>query len=63
MITHDNAANAGAAAALASPWWLPSLHGVSVIAAELLPILGAVWLIVQIAVKLAQYRRSKKQDE
>lgn len=42
----------GAVAAIASPWWLPTLHDVSQFAAEWLPILGAVWLIVQIGVKV-----------
>jgi len=42
----------GAIAAIASPWWLPSLHDVSHFAAEWLPILGAIWLVVQTGVKL-----------
>ena len=42
----------GAVAAIISPWWLPTLHDVSQFAAEWLPILGALWLIVQIGVKV-----------
>ncbi len=60
MIPNDTFANAGAAAAVTSPWWLPALHNISTVAAELLPILGAAWLVVQIAVKLLQYRRARR---
>lgn len=42
----------GAVAAIASPWWLPALHDWSTIAAELLPIAGVTWLVVQVTVKL-----------
>ncbi|GGX63383.1 hypothetical protein GCM10007385_35650 [Tateyamaria omphalii] len=37
-----------AAGALTSPIWLPSLNMVSAFFATVLPILGAIWLIVQI---------------
>jgi hypothetical protein len=46
---------AGAGAAMVSPWWLPALHEVSQVAAEIVPILGALWLITQIAMKVADY--------
>lgn len=38
--------------AVISWWWLPWLQDVSTIAALLLPILGGLWLIVQIWAKL-----------
>lgn len=41
-----------AVAAIGSPWWLPALHSWSEIAAQLLPIAGVTWLVVQIGVKL-----------
>jgi hypothetical protein len=49
---HDGVTGAAAGAAVTSPWWLPQLHNISVIAAELAPILGAIWLLLQIFVKL-----------
>jgi hypothetical protein len=59
----DNMSNvittAGAGAAVVSPWWLPSLHEVSTVAAELAPILGAIWLLTQIILKVSEYRRSR----
>lgn len=39
-------------AALSSPWWLPWVQSLSEIAALILPILGALWLAVQIGVKI-----------
>jgi hypothetical protein len=51
--------NTGAAAAIASPWWLPALHQVSEVAALVLPIMGVVWLSVQIAVKIYQANQRK----
>ena len=44
--------NTVATAAVASPWWLPSLADVSHTAGLLLPILGVVWLTVQIVTRL-----------
>lgn len=40
--------NSIACACAVSHWWLPSLHEVSPIAADLLPILGAVYISLQI---------------
>jgi hypothetical protein len=37
-----------AATAVASPWWLPFLHSVSDTAALVAPILGVMWLALQI---------------
>ena len=41
-----------ATVALASPWWLPALKQASVYAGDWLPILGAVWLAVQIVTRI-----------
>lgn len=49
----------GAVAAIASPWWLPALHSVSDVAALVLPILGVLWLLLQIIVKLHQVKQRK----
>jgi hypothetical protein len=45
-----------AVAAATSPAWLPALQGVSEYAAALLPILGVLWLAVQITVKIIEAR-------
>jgi hypothetical protein len=50
--TLDNATTAAAGAALSSPFWLPVLEDLSSASALLLPVLGAIWLIVQIMVKM-----------
>lgn len=49
----------GAVAAIVSPWWLPALHSVSDVAALVLPILGVLWLCLQIVVKLHQVKPRK----
>lgn len=58
----DTVVSAGATGAITSPWWLPSLHNVSEIAASVAPILGVIWLLVQIIVKIdeATLRRRRK---
>ena len=48
-----------AAGAVVSPAWLPSLQAMSQIAALLLPILGVIWLAVQIYFKVREHRRGK----
>lgn len=54
-------ANGGIAlGAATSPAWLPALQTASVVAGILLPILGAVWLSVQIYIKIAEFRRKRK---
>jgi hypothetical protein len=60
-MTHNEiATDAGAAAAVFSPLWLPWLHEVSEVAAMVVPILGVIWLILQITLKIyAFYRRRK----
>lgn len=48
----DRITNSVAVGAVASPVWLPSLEGVSQTAALLLPVIGCVWLLLQIIAKL-----------
>lgn len=55
----DPATHAGAVAAITSPWWLPWVLGVSAGAAWLLPILGCLWLSVQIGFFLYNKLRKK----
>lgn len=52
--------NATAGAALVAPWWLPQLQTISEISSIALPILGAVWLVVQIVEKLRNILKSPK---
>jgi hypothetical protein len=52
MTKEEMVTDVGAVAAIASPWWLPALHDWSTIAAELLPIAGVTWLVLQVTVKL-----------
>lgn len=47
-MTNESVTAYGASAAMFSPWWLPSLHKVSEVAAEIVPILGVVVLITQL---------------
>lgn len=50
-----------AVAAVFTPWWLPVLQDVSAGAALALPILGVLWLVIQIIVKAyAVYRHGAK---
>lgn len=48
-----------ATAAVASPWWLPSLADVSYVAAELLPVLGVVWIVTKIITRIVEVRRAR----
>lgn len=48
----DNATTSVAVAAASSPVWLPWLQTASEIAAIIAPILGVVWLVVQIWAKI-----------
>jgi hypothetical protein len=59
MTNGEMLTDTGAIAAIASPWWLPALHSVSDVAALVLPILGVLWLCLQIAVKIYQVRHRK----
>lgn len=59
-MTREELVNAGAAGAIISPWWLPPLHNASTIAAEVAPVLGIVWLMLQIVTKVIDtYRKWK----
>lgn len=57
-MTVESANKATAIAAVASPWWLPTLHTMSDVAALALPIMGVLWLCVQIVIAL--YRVKKR---
>lgn len=46
-----------AAGAVVSPAWLPILRDVSNVAGLLLPILGVIWLVVQISSKIREHFR------
>lgn len=48
-----------AAAAIASPWWLPTLQELHDWAAWVLPILGVLWLLLQIGLKLHEFYFAK----
>jgi len=63
MTAHDTLSSAAAGAAVVSPWWLPQLHHVSTIAAEVLPILGALWLIVQIVTHILKTRKALRDHD
>ena len=49
-----------AAGAVASPAWLPSLKGASEIASYLLPILGVIWLAIQIGIKVREHFKATR---
>lgn len=52
-----------AATAITSPYWLPAIHDFSTLAADLLPILGAFWLVIQICLKIYQVMTHKKDTD
>ena len=58
----DNVTNAAAAGAIVSPIWLPWLQTASELAAVIAPILGVVWLVVQIWAKI-KTTLDKKDDQ
>ena len=45
--------------AIASPWWLPLLKQTSEIAALVLPIMGVIWLGVQIGFKVFNHFKGR----
>lgn len=59
MLT-DRATDAAALGAVTSPWWFPYLSQVSEAAAILLPILGAVWLVVKIVTTIDAWWTGRK---
>lgn len=60
MTNGEAVTDTGALAALVSPVWLPALHTASEVAALVLPILGATWLAVQIAIKLYVFYKGRR---
>lgn len=59
LTVSDHLTTAGAGAAIVSPLWLPPLQVISDTASIILPILGVVWLVVQITVKVIEVRRKR----
>lgn len=60
-MTAEHATTTFAAGAAVSPWWLPQLHTVSAVAAEVLPILGVCWLLFQFGHKLYTIRKRNRE--
>lgn len=58
----DNLGYTTATAAAISPIWLPKLQQISEVASDILPILGVMWLLFQIIVKVVDYRTQRKRD-
>lgn len=58
-MTFETANKAAIVTAVSSPWWLPILKNASDVAGLVLPILGVLWLVLQIVIKLYQVRRNK----
>lgn len=58
-MTVEGATKATAIAAVVSPWWLPPLHTISEVAALALPIMGVLWLCVQIVIAIYRARHPK----
>ncbi len=52
-----------ATTAVMTPFWLPSLSQVSEVAATITPILGALWLIIQIVSKTSHLLRKRHEDK
>jgi hypothetical protein len=52
-----------ATTALMTPFWLPSLTSVSQVAATVTPILGAIWLTIQIVTKTSEWLRKRNEDK
>ncbi len=59
----DNTTTAVAASAVTTPFWLPWLQTASETAATIAPILGLIWLFIQIFSKsLETYQRMKDRN-
>ncbi|RVB05683.1 hypothetical protein [Mesorhizobium sp. M7A.F.Ca.CA.004.02.1.1] len=56
----DNTTAGIAVTAVVSPMWLPLLHSVSDGAALIAPILGTIWLVVQISTKAQELIRKAR---
>lgn len=48
---------AAAVGAIASPWWLEILKAISAGAAFILPILGVIWLVIQMTDYFARKKK------
>lgn len=60
----ENTTNVTAFGAVTTPFWLPALNTASEIAGTVAPILGALWLTVQIVAKCADiYRKWNTPNE
>lgn len=55
----EHTTNVIAGAAVTSPLWLEWLRDVSTVAGFLVPILGAIWLLVQIVTKIVEMAEPK----
>lgn len=55
----DLATNTIAIASIIIPFWLPGIAQISADAAIALPILGALWLILQIALKIHAFYKGR----
>lgn len=55
--------DAVAVGAIASPLWLPQIEYFSTVASAVLPVLGAVWLLVQIYSKFQENKREQERFE
>lgn len=59
-MNRDDIVNIGAAGAVLTPWWLPTVEQASYWSAKIAPILGVLWLMLQISLKLLEaYRKWK----
>lgn len=58
--TSDRVQAVAAAGAITLPWWLPDLHEVSAEAALFAPILGCLWFVIQITLRLIEFRRKSR---
>lgn len=63
ITTTDTLGASVGVSAVTSPAWLPWLQNVSEVAAMLAPILGAIWLIVQIYSKISEHIRKRKDED
>lgn len=56
----DHLTTGAAAGAIASPLWLPYVQKISEISAVIAPILGVLWLLVQIWAKISSTLQDRK---
>lgn len=60
FLVSDSVTGGVAIAAIISPAWLPMIQDISTYAALFMPILGVMWLAVQIVTKVYETFRNKK---